>query len=480
MKYLEVPNSNIKLTDGSVVVLSEDPSTKWVVHYGEYYYEGSRDIGWYFSSLPAQIIIPVTDQNLQSIKLIDQGGPYEFECPSILDSNMHPSNSADSNEDESESGEIEEYDLDKLTLCGPDFVPFKHCRPPRPCPPPGPCPPPIPPIDNCYPSVNPPSYFSKSDQYLLDSSWITLPSLEYRDLLPNYIEIPDGKVVKVVDADGSTKYYSWNAADQAWDEKFFEIDVKELLDNYYTKDEIDDKLDNINNDISSVNEELTDLNDNMDDLTSRVVILEEAVFPEARPTISQFVLVGVSTIAEVGSQLTVSSFSHLETVIENIEGNLVLKHGPTMIDDTITPVNTLTSVTLSSPLTVTKTTTGTETFTLQGITTSSNTISRSVDISFYFPKFLGCSPSTSVTGSDILMMTRGPSIPTRITLSETSYIYFVTDGTISVIKDSDTGFGVPVDLPDTVEVDINSVLKNYHVYRTSNAILPGTYSFTIS
>ena len=73
VNYLKVPDSNIKLTDGSVVMLARFPGTKWVVHYGWYNYSGRNAMGWYFSSIPAETIIPVSNSDLQLIVLVDQG-----------------------------------------------------------------------------------------------------------------------------------------------------------------------------------------------------------------------------------------------------------------------------------------------------------------------------------------------------------------------------------------------------------------------
>ena len=67
LNYLKVPDSNVKLTDGSVVMLSRFPGTKWVVHNGWYNYAGRRYMGWYFCSIPAQTIIPANSQDLTMI-----------------------------------------------------------------------------------------------------------------------------------------------------------------------------------------------------------------------------------------------------------------------------------------------------------------------------------------------------------------------------------------------------------------------------
>lgn len=182
MNYIEVPNSNIKLVDGSVVMLARFPGTKWVVHYGWYEYSGCRSMGWYFSSIPAQTVIPVTSSDLQLIVLVEPGSTVD-----------------------------------------PDLPPF----PPGPYPPPyppGPIPPgPIPP-GPIPPAPAPPAVFTQSDKYFLDSAWITLPSIQYRDMLPFIGRVPDGKVVKIDNEDGISKYYAWNAKYQRWDEKFYEAE----------------------------------------------------------------------------------------------------------------------------------------------------------------------------------------------------------------------------------------------------------------
>lgn len=229
MNYIKVPDSDIKLTDGSVVMLARFPGTKWAVHYGWYEYLGRQSMGWYFSSIPAQTVIPVTLKDLQLIVLVESGS-----------------------DDSGSSGT-------------PDV--------PIPCPP-GPCPPPYPPYPPPGPDPWPPGpyppgpdsheHFSRTDQYLLDASWITLPSISYRDMLPFICRLPDGKVVKINNEDGECKYYAWNALDQKWEEKFYENDTEELLTNYYTKEEIDEFLADIGIQITALESADIELNEKID------------------------------------------------------------------------------------------------------------------------------------------------------------------------------------------------------------------------
>lgn len=199
----------------------------------------------------------------------------------------------------------------------------------------------------------------------------------------------------------------------------------------------------------------------------------------APPAISVFTVPGLGSSAEIGTSVTISSFTHRETNIVNINGDLTLKHGTTVILDTITPSSSDASVPITST-TITRTTPGTETLTLSGTDTLGGSFSKSVNKTFYIPKFLGTDPDPTVTAAEILNMSKGSSIPTTITLAATGYIYFVTDGTINSVKDADTGFGVPIESPVSTSVTINSIPVTYNVYRTSDSITSGTYNFTIS
>ena len=219
MNYLPVPGSDIQLKDGDIVILSRLPKVKWIVHYGWYTHEGGQTFGWYFSEIPSQKSIPVTESDLESIVLVDTGEvvPPCPPCPPI-------------------------------PPCPPDPGPYP---PPAPYPPTGPDLFPFPFPDPQTPEDDPFAYFTKNDKYLLDASWITLPSIEHRDALSTICTVPDGKIVMVNDDEGITHYYSWNAATEVWKEKFFENDTTPLGD-YYTKEEVDQIVSTINENIDTV------------------------------------------------------------------------------------------------------------------------------------------------------------------------------------------------------------------------------------
>lgn len=286
MNYLKVPDSDIKLTDGSVVMLARFPGTKWVVRYGWYEYAGRRNMGWYFSSIPAQTVIPVTLQDLQFIVLLDGGESEQPELP--------PSN--------------------KPVDPAPGFMPGPP-SPPWP-PAPGTAPEGLFPVNPSVPGVGPVIPFTPNDKYLLDSSWITLPSIKYRDTLSTICKVPDGKIVKINNVDGATRYYSWSSSDQRWYEKFFENDTEQLLANYYNISEIDAKFAVVDGDINIIEATSSALSTRVDNMNDRVVTFDsdldseiaartEAVAAEARSRIAADEAETASRIA-ADNNLTIS------------------------------------------------------------------------------------------------------------------------------------------------------------------------------
>jgi hypothetical protein len=70
---LKIPCSPWKIKDGSVVILSRFPSTKWILKNGWYTYLSGRYHGGYFSSIPAQTVIPVNQRDLMNLTVLSGG-----------------------------------------------------------------------------------------------------------------------------------------------------------------------------------------------------------------------------------------------------------------------------------------------------------------------------------------------------------------------------------------------------------------------
>ena len=198
------------------------------------------------------------------------------------------------------------------------------------------------------------------------------------------------------------------------------------------------------------------------------------------PAIAAFSVTGLGGAAEIGSSVAVTAMKHRETNPGNVTAaGLTMKLGDTVLLSGVTPAGTEATVSFAEQ-TVTRSSAGSVSFTLSGTNTRGGTVTATVSKSFYVPKFLGSSAGSSITAADILQFSKGQSIPTSITTAETSYIWFVTNGTISSVKDANTGFGVPIEAAVNITVGINGVDVSYRAYRTSNRIAAGTYSFTIS
>lgn len=158
-EYVIIPGTGQKVYEGSVVMLYRLPNLRWIIHYGYYSYNGKNQKGWYFSSIPSDTTMPVFNEDLVAMKVID-GQP----CP----------------------------------------------VPPVPPYPPGPGPIPPAPI---------PIPYTAHDKMQVDAAMLTLDTLAERDRLSS-VSLQDGKIVRVNDIDGhgTIEYYSWNASASAWEE----------------------------------------------------------------------------------------------------------------------------------------------------------------------------------------------------------------------------------------------------------------------
>lgn len=156
-KYIIVPGTQQKIYEGTVVVLFRLPNLKWILHNGYYNYGGKRRRGWYFSSIPADSAMPVFQEDLVNLRIVDEPGP----CP--------------------------------------PYPPF----------------PPVPPI----PPVPIPTPFTPADKKQLDAAMLTFEDIEARDRFSGDWLI-NGKIVRVnnSDGEGNPEYYSWNSETSSWDE----------------------------------------------------------------------------------------------------------------------------------------------------------------------------------------------------------------------------------------------------------------------
>ncbi len=182
-QYIVIPGTNKRIYDGNVVILSRLPDLKWVVHYGYYAYGNRSQKGWYLSSIPSNSTMPVFDEDLVSIKVLDEPIPPSPPCP-----------------------------------------PY-----PPPFPPPYPPTPPSPPTPI-------PITFTPEDKLMVDRSMITVDTIEDRDKLSSD-DLLNGKICRVndIDGEGNTDFYAWNAETKEWEQAV-------LGYRYLTREEIEEKI----------------------------------------------------------------------------------------------------------------------------------------------------------------------------------------------------------------------------------------------
>lgn len=162
-EYIIIPGTHQKVYENSVVVLFRLPNEKWILHCGVYSYNGVRQKGWYFSSIPSQTVMPVFMEDLVAMKVVS----------------------------------------------GPVPVPPAPPVPPIPPFPPGPIPPgPIPPAPI-------PVIFTPEDKKMIDAAMITVETLEDRDRMSSAL-LDNGKIVRVNNVEGAVEYYEWNSAIEQW------------------------------------------------------------------------------------------------------------------------------------------------------------------------------------------------------------------------------------------------------------------------
>ena len=62
--------------EGSIVVFGSYQDTKWIAHYGWYKYNTQQYNGWYFSSIPDQMIMPLSNTLLEDVSVLSDDCPY--------------------------------------------------------------------------------------------------------------------------------------------------------------------------------------------------------------------------------------------------------------------------------------------------------------------------------------------------------------------------------------------------------------------
>lgn len=309
MNYLTVPDSNLKLVDGNVVMLERFPGLKWILHNGWYNYNGRQYSGWYFSSIPSQTILPVSNQDLRMITLVSSKPNDEYPEYPVPPSHGHHGPGPG--------------------MCGPSNGHGCDHHHGEPC-----CPvfPPVAPD----PEPEKPAFFSTSCKAQLDAAFISVPTLKKRDQIDT-CKLPDGKIVRVNSVNGEPRYYVWSAFNDHWEELnlVLQESLEEQFENYYDKTQMNQFIEQVNGRVDDMNSLLAEtkesLQSNIDGVDDHVTQLSDdtkAKFDEVNEEISSIQDDLVSIKEQIASHdwssdeafsQVAEKVQHLEEAVFNIQ-----------------------------------------------------------------------------------------------------------------------------------------------------------------
>ena len=193
----------------------------------------------------------------------------------------------------------------------------------------------------------------------------------------------------------------------------------------------------------------------------------------AVPVIS---LSGISSQnVEYGKSIS-GTFSHRETNIDNINGNLTLYKNNVSVKSGIVKSSTNVAIDYS----VNDIITSQIIYKLECIDTLGTRRSSSVTFNAYKPSYYGSNAAESITSVDGFTKKASSTLGTvDITLTTKQYVYFVVSGNINKVTSG--GFDVPVQKQSSqIDIDLNGQTVKYNVYRTQGAVQAGDNTFVIS
>lgn len=196
------------------------------------------------------------------------------------------------------------------------------------------------------------------------------------------------------------------------------------------------------------------------------------------PTIAHFAAPELIGTAVIGAASAVSYFIHGEANAENIAGSLTLSYAGQIISAEIAPDASQARVNIG-PVTVTKNSSGSMTFTLSGEDTRGRPFSRNLSKSFYNPIFWGAAVDQQPTDTFLNSLTSALSDAKGRTVTITAgageYLWYAVPARLGAcsfkVGGFDGGFGQPVLFTYTNSAGF---AEDYAVYRSDNAGLGTT------
>lgn len=281
MSSIKVPNTGATISDGTIVMLARFPGVRWIVHDGWYTYNGQQYSGWYFSSIPANTVLPMNNQDLATLTVVSGTG----------------------------------------SETGPDIPGYWPPAPIPPYPPVPPCPPspqPYPPVPPIPPTPTPggdAEVFTVKLKAQLEAAFISVPTLKQRDNLDTE-DMPDGKIVRVNNVNGEPKYYEWSKYSEEW------IETNLGSGDSYSKEEVDSKLSELSNSVQTGFDSAAEAINAVDDKYEDIITAQQAKIDVLNQQNEQ--LVEEYNRIQTRIEEISDSIYHIEKLTELLSENTVL------------------------------------------------------------------------------------------------------------------------------------------------------------
>lgn len=249
--YLYIENTDTQLHSGDIVIIPDYGDLRWIVKQGWYKIGNARKNGWYFLSLSDSSIVEPSSIDLDSVR-IDSDCDANAVKPSVANSN------SEYNYVVIPGTNVKLYDGDIIRVTKyPKSKWFIHCgwyvfenkqnygwylsniKSGKTLP--------ISVIDlktctllsakeqgstyHSGPELNYTRPFTDSDYETLSRTFISLDTIEQRDNL-DVNNLPNGRLVRVNNEDGSATYYAWNANQHRWEPVDFAGNIKRVIGTY--------------------------------------------------------------------------------------------------------------------------------------------------------------------------------------------------------------------------------------------------------
>ena len=204
--------------------------------------------------------------------------------------------------------------------------------------------------------------------------------------------------------------------------------------------------------------------------------LDKVLYPFVKPTFSSFLLSNQITSLEVGDKIAGGSrtFTWATTASENVAVDTIKINGDTTL---IRNLSNDGSETFDIGDDIIKTTNGTQYFRIYAEDTQGASFNRIYAVYWKWRLYYGSSPLETFTASDVTSLQSSllyTSENRTYTTPENDYkwiCYPTSFGTASKFTDTDTGFSVAMEAPQTVSVTNSfGIVQDYYCYRSTNSM----------